>query len=83
MSMSSPEQRLEEIIRQGESEMREFRRSFGKEALRTLCAFANTKGGEVWIGIADDGTIVGTDVEGNHAGLGAPYLTGTGIERAS
>lgn len=49
-------------LRQGESETREFRRNFGDETLRTLCAFANTSGGELWIGVEDDGTIHGASV---------------------
>ena len=57
--MDLTERWLMELIKRGESETVEFRRSFGKETLRTLCAFANTKGGEIWIGIADDGTVVG------------------------
>jgi len=54
--------RLEQALKQGEGETVEFRRSFGKEVLRTLCAFANAKGGEVWVGVADDGTVVGADL---------------------
>lgn len=54
--------RLKDALRQGESERVEFRRSFGDETLRSLCAFANAKGGEVWIGVEDDGTVVGTSV---------------------
>ena len=50
------------VLNKGEDEMTEFRRSFSKETLRTLCAFANTKGGEVWLGIADDGTVVGVEL---------------------
>ncbi|MGY4706952.1 ATP-binding protein [Candidatus Bipolaricaulota sp. J31] len=55
----SLEERLARALEAGEHERCEFRRSFGKEALRTLCAFANTKGGELWIGVKDDGEIVG------------------------
>jgi len=60
--MNSLKEDWKKSIKQGESEAMEFRRAFSKEVLRTLCAFANTKGGEVWIGIADDGTVVGTDL---------------------
>jgi len=55
-------ERLKQALREGENERREFRRSFGREALRTLCALANTKGGEVWVGVGDDGTVVGASV---------------------
>jgi len=53
---------LRRALQTGENERCEFRRSFGREALCTLCAFANTKGGEVWVGVGDDGTIVGASV---------------------
>jgi len=53
---------LRRALQTGENEWCEFRRSFGKETLRTLCALANAKGGEVWIGVGDDGTIVGAPV---------------------
>jgi len=55
-------ERLREALRWGEGETVEFRRSFGAEILRTLCAFANTRGGELWVGVADDGTVVGASV---------------------
>ncbi len=46
-------------LRQGESETVEFKRSFGEETLRCPCALANAAGCEVWVGIDDDGEIVG------------------------
>lgn len=46
-------------IRKGESEQLEFKTSFGKEAIETLSAFANTKGGAVFIGVGDEGKISG------------------------
>jgi hypothetical protein len=33
------------LIHQGESGTLEFKQSFGKEAIETVCAFANAKGG--------------------------------------
>jgi ATP-dependent DNA helicase RecG len=53
---------VREALRRGEGTTVEFRRSFGAEALRSLCAFANTRGGELWIGVGDDGTVVGASV---------------------
>jgi len=50
---------LETALQQGEGENCEFRSSFGEDALRTLCAFANTRGGVLWIGVRDDGSISG------------------------
>lgn len=41
-------------IKLGESITLEFKRSFGKEAIETVCAFANTQGGLVLVGVQDD-----------------------------
>ncbi|MBK8221687.1 MAG: ATP-binding protein [Candidatus Obscuribacter sp.] len=38
-------------ITRGESETLEFKRSFGAEAIESLCAFANADGGTVLIGV--------------------------------
>ena len=48
----------------GESEGIEFKHSTSllKEAIQTLCAFANHKGGVLYFGIADDGKIIGQTV---------------------
>ena len=40
----------------------EFKLSFQKEVIETVVAFANTKGGHIYIGIADDSTVVGVDI---------------------
>lgn len=53
---------LGQVLQAGENERCEFRRSFGEETFRTLCAFANTHGGEVWLGVDDDGSIVGVSL---------------------
>ena len=50
------------ILRTGESEKVEFKESFGREALETLCAFANTKGGMLLIGVKDNGVVSGLSV---------------------
>src|SRR3990172_2023184 len=52
------------IIDAGESETVEFKNSFDREAIESLVAFANTKGGRVFIGISDDGKIRGV-ISGN------------------
>ena len=52
------------IIDAGESETVEFKNSFDREAIESLAAFANTKGGRVFIGISDDGKIRGV-ISGN------------------
>jgi len=41
----------------------ENKESFGDRALRTLCAFANTKGGILYIGISDNGEVKGINLD--------------------
>ena len=43
------ETKYKNIIQQGESQTVEFKSSFGKAVLETVCAFANSKGGYVFI----------------------------------
>lgn len=43
------------LIQSGESDTLEFKEGFGKEALETVSAFANTKGGEILVGVSDPG----------------------------
>ena len=49
------------VIRQGESETVEFKKSTAslREAIETLCAFANHKGGHLFFGVEDTGKITG------------------------
>lgn len=42
-----------------ESKKIEFKENFGESVLKTLCAFANTDGGEVVIGVNNEGEIIG------------------------
>jgi ATP-dependent DNA helicase RecG len=51
---------MQRLIAKGESDVLEFKASFGKDVIETLCAFANHRGGTVLIGVADDGKIIGT-----------------------
>lgn len=53
------EETVLDLIKKGESETVEFKTSFDREAVETLVAFANTQGGIVLIGVADDGSIRG------------------------
>ena len=53
---------LEKIILQGECETVEFKNSFNTQAIETLVAFANFKGGAVYIGVSDIGKITGVSV---------------------
>lgn len=54
--------KLIKIIKAGESENVEFKTAFDKDAIETLAAFANTKGGKVFIGVSDRGEIKGTEI---------------------
>ncbi len=49
--MSEAVDRLRRALAMGEDETTEFKRTFDEAARQTLCAFANTGGGEVWIGV--------------------------------
>ncbi len=56
---------LDDLIGQGEGARLEFKRSISAahRIARTLVAFANTSGGTLLIGVADDGTIAGVSSE--------------------
>ena len=58
-TMASTAAKLLKLIRQGESETLEFKESFGRQAIETVCAFANTKGGILLIGVDDKGIVLG------------------------
>ena len=49
------EKTLKQVLSNGESESIEFKTSFDKEAIETLSAFANSKGGSVIVGVTDHG----------------------------
>jgi ATP-dependent DNA helicase RecG len=50
---------LTELIRKGENEHVEFKRNVDERIGRTICAFLNTDGGKIAIGVEDNGQIVG------------------------
>ncbi|MCH9740756.1 MAG: putative DNA binding domain-containing protein [Epsilonproteobacteria bacterium] len=50
-------------IAQGENQITEFKTSFQKEVIASVVAFANAKGGKVFIGVSDSGEIVGVNIE--------------------
>ncbi len=56
---------LDDLIEQGEHARLEFKRSISsaQRIARTLTAFANTSGGTLLVGIADDGRILGVGAE--------------------
>jgi len=57
-------QQVQAWVEQGESETQEFKLSTGQrtEAVRSLCAFLNHRGGRVLLGVDAQGYIVGQDV---------------------
>ncbi|MCD6449027.1 MAG: putative DNA binding domain-containing protein [Thermotogaceae bacterium] len=42
---------------------REYKETFGDSALRAICAMANTRGGEVIVGITDNGEVKGIEID--------------------
>ena len=50
---------LQSLIKKGESETLEFKENFDREAIETVGAFANTKGGITLIGVSDSGEVKG------------------------
>ena len=52
---------IHDLITQGEGPEMEFKRSLGKNLGRELCAFANSGGGTLLIGVSGRGRIVGVD----------------------
>ncbi len=53
---------LLEQIHNGEGQITEFKTSFQKETIESVVAFANTKGGKIFIGIKDSGEIIGISI---------------------
>jgi len=53
---------IQKILQAGESKTVEFKTSFGKEAIETLVAFANSQGGTVYVGINDTPEIIGVTI---------------------
>lgn len=56
---------MQELLKQihdGEGQVTEFKSSFQKEVIESVVAFANTKGGKIYIGINDSGEIIGISI---------------------
>jgi len=50
---------LTRLISAGETDTLEFKASFGRETIESCGAFANSRGGKIFIGVSGDGSIVG------------------------
>ena len=53
---------IQNILRQGEGLKVEFKMTFNTEAIETLVAFVNAKGGSLYVGVGDNGEIVGVQL---------------------
>jgi len=53
---------IKNIISNGENETVEFKQSFTKAVIETLVAFSNTNGGQVFIGVDNNGKIKGVSI---------------------
>jgi ATP-dependent DNA helicase RecG len=49
------------LFKRGESETVEFKKVFDRETIEALSAFANTRGGRVFVGVSDTGQVLGVD----------------------
>ncbi len=56
-----------DLIKLGEGQHVEFKASFSadNEAIESLCAFANSEGGNVLVGVSDAGAVVGASLGKN------------------
>jgi predicted HTH transcriptional regulator len=50
------------LLKSGESQTVEFKSTFDRDVIETLVAFANTQGGTVLVGVADDGSVKGITI---------------------
>jgi len=53
---------LQSLLKSGESDTLEFKEKFDERTVESAVAFANTKGGMIFIGVSDKGVITGVDI---------------------
>jgi ATP-dependent DNA helicase RecG len=53
---------IQKIIQSGESERVEFKQSFSEELIETIVAFSNSSGGTIFVGINNQGEIIGIQI---------------------
>ena len=56
-----------------ESKTVEFKSAFNQDVIVSLVAFANAEGGDVFIGVRDDGKVVGVQLASGHRAGSRPY----------
>lgn len=64
--MSQHQQEISHLIQNGENlfvEYKESKTQINKDVYETVCAFSNRAGGDIFLGVKDDGSIVGVDDE--------------------
>lgn len=59
------EKNLKDLIREGEGQMLEFKRTINslEKIAKTMSALANSRGGDILVGVEDNGRLVGVNVE--------------------
>ncbi len=50
---------IQDVLRAGEGEAVEYKKAWSNDCLKTIAAFANTRGGTLLVGVADAGQVVG------------------------
>ena len=59
------DKKLKQLIQTGEGYHLEFKESLDKSLIEEVCAFANSSGGKVLLGVSDDGEIKGVKTDNN------------------
>ncbi len=54
---------IENILQEGESYTTEFKSSLNKEIKNEICSFVNSSGGKLIVGVEDDGTVCGVQID--------------------
>jgi ATP-dependent DNA helicase RecG len=65
---------LRELIASGEGYHLEFKEALDKSIVEEACAFANSGGGIILVGIRDDGTIKGIETDNRNRSILQDYL---------
>ena len=64
-----------------ESKTVEFKSTFNQDVIVSLVAFANADGGDVYVGVRDDGKVVGVQLASLFKAVGLTERYGSGIKR--